>query len=260
MASIQRVASTFFNAIDKREGSPYIFREDKKDTQVESEGSRQPQDAEDDSDQEELDRFIAEIEDAADKEWAEEEAAEKEEFGRLRYWNRDNFGGRYRVSEGNGGEDSDDGNRQRMSFTNQTRRRSTSESEEEGWDRENDADDSYEAVDKYSARKGGRGLQNNTGRTNSRGFKRNEVESNGLKKKYTPTKHALSDLEDVEWDSEGEGRNLIDSGASNYNYKSSSDDENYEQLQRRNDNVMAKDPFSESDPATSGEDDYEGNK
>ncbi|KAL0450712.1 UNVERIFIED_CONTAM: CRM-domain containing factor CFM9, mitochondrial [Sesamum latifolium] len=83
MASIQRVASTFFNAIDKREGSPYVFREDKT-TQVESEGLRHSPDAGDDSDQEELDRFIAEIEDAADKEWAAEEAAEKEELGRIR--------------------------------------------------------------------------------------------------------------------------------------------------------------------------------
>ncbi|KAL8475371.1 hypothetical protein ACS0TY_028154 [Phlomoides rotata] len=264
MASIQRVASTFFNAIDKREGSPYIFKEDNKETQVESEGSRQPpQDAEDDSDQEELDRFIAEIEDAADKEWAEEEAAEKEEFGRLRYWNRDNFGGRYRGSEGNAGEGSDDENGQRMSYRNQTRRGSTSDSEEEG---ENDGDDSDEAIDKFSARKGGRGLQSNTGRTNSRVFNRNEMESKGLKKKYTPSRHALSELEDVRLDSDGEGRNLRDSGASNHNYSSSSDDENYEVLSRRitgklDDNLMAEDPFSES-----GEDDYhsksdgEGNK
>ncbi|CDY66660.1 BnaCnng51840D [Brassica napus] len=70
MASIQRVASTFFNAIDKKEGSPY----------------------------EELDRFIAEIEEAADKEWEEEEAAEQEETGRIRYWNREEFAGRSRDS------------------------------------------------------------------------------------------------------------------------------------------------------------------
>ncbi|KAK4392946.1 CRM-domain containing factor CFM9, mitochondrial [Sesamum angolense] len=107
MASIQRVASTFFNAIDKREGSPYVFREDKT-TQVESEGLRHPPDAGDDSDQEELDRFIAEIEDAADKEWAAEEAAEKEELGRIRYWNREDFGGRYRRSEMIRSEDSED--------------------------------------------------------------------------------------------------------------------------------------------------------
>ncbi|KAL0351053.1 UNVERIFIED_CONTAM: CRM-domain containing factor CFM9, mitochondrial [Sesamum radiatum] len=96
MASIQRVASTFFNAIDKREGN-----------------------AGDDSDQEELDRFIAEIEDAADKEWAAEEAAEKEELGRIRYWNREDFGGRYRRSEVIRSEDSDDENRGRMRNWNQ---------------------------------------------------------------------------------------------------------------------------------------------
>ena len=32
MASIQRVASTFFNAIDKKEGSPYVFHGDNKCT------------------------------------------------------------------------------------------------------------------------------------------------------------------------------------------------------------------------------------
>ncbi|KAE8661696.1 Detected protein of unknown function [Hibiscus syriacus] len=46
------------------------------------------------SDQEELDRFIAEIEDAADREWAEGEEEEKEEIGRIRYLNRQEFGGR----------------------------------------------------------------------------------------------------------------------------------------------------------------------
>ncbi|KAK1316211.1 Magnesium transporter MRS2-5 [Acorus calamus] len=48
--------------------------------------------ASDDSDQEELDRFIAGIEDAADQEFAAEEAAEKEEVGRIRYWNKDDMG------------------------------------------------------------------------------------------------------------------------------------------------------------------------
>lgn len=58
MASIQRVASTLFNAIDKREGIPCIFREDKS-TQIETDKLQQPQDAGDDSEQEELIRFIA---------------------------------------------------------------------------------------------------------------------------------------------------------------------------------------------------------
>ncbi|KAL2932619.1 hypothetical protein RDABS01_015738 [Bienertia sinuspersici] len=95
MASIQRVASTFFNAIDKKEGSPYVFRgaeESMKDLQKNSE---RPE-AGEDSDQEELDKFIAEIEDAVDREWEEGEAAENEEFGTLRYRNKEDFGGRFK--------------------------------------------------------------------------------------------------------------------------------------------------------------------
>lgn len=93
MASIQRVASTFFNAIDKKEGSPYVFRGDKpKETGFVS--VKEPESGED-SDQEELDKFIAEIEDAADREWEEEEAAEKEEVDRIRYRYREDYDGRY---------------------------------------------------------------------------------------------------------------------------------------------------------------------
>lgn len=93
MASIQRVASTFFNAIDKKEGSPYVFREAGESLNEPQKNSEQPEPGED-SDQEELDKFIAEIEDAVDKEWAEEEAAENEEYGRIRYRDKEDFGGR----------------------------------------------------------------------------------------------------------------------------------------------------------------------
>ncbi|KAF7801608.1 putative CRM domain-containing protein [Senna tora] len=58
MASIQRVASTFFNAIDKKEGSPYVFHEV---------SVKEPDE-----------------EDAADKEYEAEEAKEQEELGRIR--------------------------------------------------------------------------------------------------------------------------------------------------------------------------------
>ncbi|XP_047330804.1 CRM-domain containing factor CFM9, mitochondrial [Impatiens glandulifera] len=101
VASIQRVASTFFNAIDRKEGSPYVFNENEpllsreEDSKI---GARQFDPAED-SDQEELDRFIAEIEDAADKEWAAEEEAEKEELSRIRYWNRENTDQRFRRND-----------------------------------------------------------------------------------------------------------------------------------------------------------------
>ena len=90
MASIQRVASTFFNAIDRQEGSPYVFREDKQQV-MEPIKNFEESEPPDDSDQEELDRFIAEIEDAADEEWVAEEEAEKEELSKIRYWNRADF-------------------------------------------------------------------------------------------------------------------------------------------------------------------------
>ncbi|KAJ8557167.1 hypothetical protein K7X08_002792 [Anisodus acutangulus] len=78
-ASIQRVASTFFNAIDKKEGSPYVFQED---YGTHSSSVDEKHSTAKDSDQEELDNFIAQIEKAADDEWAAEEA-EKEKWGRL---------------------------------------------------------------------------------------------------------------------------------------------------------------------------------
>ncbi|KAD7478693.1 hypothetical protein E3N88_01829 [Mikania micrantha] len=93
MASIQRVASTFFNAIDKKEGSPYVFHGEKQNGPG-TVSIEEPESSED-SDQEELDKFIAEIEDAADKEWEAEEAAEKEEANRIRYLYREDYDGRY---------------------------------------------------------------------------------------------------------------------------------------------------------------------
>ncbi|XP_031108184.1 uncharacterized CRM domain-containing protein At3g25440, chloroplastic [Ipomoea triloba] len=106
MASIQRVASTFFNAIDKKEGTPYVFQGDKSN-QVGASISNAEQQSDEESDQEELDRFIAEIEREADREWAAEEAAEKEELGKIRYWNQEDFGGRFKRSESNGSDESD---------------------------------------------------------------------------------------------------------------------------------------------------------
>ncbi|GMI86885.1 hypothetical protein HRI_002357800 [Hibiscus trionum] len=94
MASIQRVASTFFNAIDEKEGSPYVFRGDQPPAAEAKTSFLAHEEAPAESDQEDLDRFIAEIEDAADREWAEGEEEEKEEIGRIRYLNRQEFGGR----------------------------------------------------------------------------------------------------------------------------------------------------------------------
>ncbi|XP_062181104.1 CRM-domain containing factor CFM9, mitochondrial-like [Phragmites australis] len=94
MASIQRVASTFFRAIDEQQGTPYVFRGDTQPAAGTTE-IKEPRDhPSEDSDQEELDCFIADIESAAEKQWEEEEAAEKEESSRMRYWDREEVGER----------------------------------------------------------------------------------------------------------------------------------------------------------------------
>lgn len=127
MASIQRVASTFFRAIDEQQGTPYVFREDRQPVSgIDDAGVESPAVQSEDSDQEELDRFIAEIEEAADQEWAAEEAAEREEASKIRYWGREEIGMRGRSSQwrdyhdfeedagGRGrGQDSRSGNNQR---------------------------------------------------------------------------------------------------------------------------------------------------
>ncbi|KAH7660988.1 YhbY-like protein [Dioscorea alata] len=100
MASIQRVASTFFRAIDEQQGTPYVFREDRQPVSgIDDAGEESPAVQSEDSDQEELDRFIAEIEEAADQEWAAEEAAEREEASRIRYWGKEEMGMRGRSSQ-----------------------------------------------------------------------------------------------------------------------------------------------------------------
>ncbi|KAF3793640.1 putative CRM domain-containing protein [Nymphaea thermarum] len=114
MASVQRVASTFFRAIDEKQGTPYVFQGDRHDPSQADETEDELVVPSEDSDQEELDRFIAEIEDAADQEWAAEEAAEKEEVGRIRYWNEEDIGGRSRRAfpvRGGGSDDEGDGQR-----------------------------------------------------------------------------------------------------------------------------------------------------
>lgn len=108
MASVQKVASTFFRAIDEKQGSPYVFHGDKDSL---SESDEQETHPAEDSDQEELDRFIAEIENAADDEWAAEEAAEKEEAGKIRYWDRPTGG-----NEWGGGDMPEKGRRDAMNI------------------------------------------------------------------------------------------------------------------------------------------------
>ncbi|CAN4090996.1 unnamed protein product [Withania somnifera] len=107
-ASIQRVASTFFNAIDKKEGSPYVFQKDYGTKFGHSGSVDEKHSTAEDSDQEELDHFIAQIEKAADDEWEAEEEAEKEEVGKIRYWNKEHIGCRFRRSGMVGSDESDD--------------------------------------------------------------------------------------------------------------------------------------------------------
>ncbi|KAL6840915.1 hypothetical protein ACP4OV_029175 [Aristida adscensionis] len=108
MASIQRVASTFFRAIDEQQGTPYVFRGDTQPALGTTE-TKEPRDQpSEDSDQEELDRFIADIESAAEKQWEEEEAAEKEESLRMRYWDREEGSERRGFSRSYENSDADD--------------------------------------------------------------------------------------------------------------------------------------------------------
>lgn len=113
MASIQRVASTFFRAIDEQKGTPYVFRQPQPGSETGVTGPNEalefdpkPDNLED-SDQEELDRYIKEIEDAADHEWEEEEAAEREEGIRIRYWNKEDYVNRRRERFEGGSENSE---------------------------------------------------------------------------------------------------------------------------------------------------------
>ncbi|KAK9272615.1 hypothetical protein L1049_002990 [Liquidambar formosana] len=246
MASIQRVASTFFNAIDKKEGTPYVFHGDKQSAGRPNDNlelSEPP----DDSDQEDLDRFIAEIEDAADKEWAAEEAAEKEEIGKMRYWNREDFDGRFRRSEMHGNEDSDDEIRGARDWKDTRGRQQTMDSDDEDddvsrgnneWDSnhagdmsdlESDANDSNEAHDEFENSRVGRGKKDKISRANNNeGFKRNaEVKFKGkMAEEDSESEDMLSDLEDAMWKSDDEEEhNLRTSKAKNDDYRSSSDDE-----------------------------------
>lgn len=184
MASIQRVASTFFNAVDKKEGSPYVFREDKLWEPKPSINLQQSQEDED-SEQEELDRFIAEIEDAADKEWAEEEAAEKEELSMIRYRNRGDDG-RFRTSEMRRSEGSHDSN--------------ISEDDEE-WDSDDDAN---RGRNNFKAPIPERGNKNGRIRgTSNEGLKKAKLRES-LAEKDSGSEDMLSDVEDAMWQSDSD--------------------------------------------------------
>ncbi|OIV98094.1 hypothetical protein TanjilG_25959 [Lupinus angustifolius] len=256
MASIQRVASTFFNAIDKKDGSPYVFHDGKQSITEPAEGSEES-DLEPslDSDQEELDQFIAEIEDAADKEYEAEEAKEQEELGRIRYRNKDEFGGRFRGSETfrNNNDYDDDGRSLRAQPTTHAKHRANVSNDEDYDDHsDNDDDDEWQsdnvayASDLDSGSDGsneargrfkgsrverekrnnisiGRGPVNES--SNRHGhhaeakFKRNVAVEN------SESEGMFSDVDNAMWESEVEEIDLAHSKKVRDNYKSSSSSE-----------------------------------
>ncbi|CAI9111134.1 OLC1v1011276C2 [Oldenlandia corymbosa var. corymbosa] len=254
MASIRKTASIFFNAIDQREGSPYAPRKDKEAELESSTGLEQTNPAED-SDQEDLDKFIAEIEDAADKEWAAEEAAEKEEFGRLRYWNREQLGDRFRRSEQIGDEDeeSDDNiSRRSRKWNNAKHRRhrmNASEDEDgdgtednEVWDsNDNGASEHETDVDEFKfSTVRGRPLVHNASRlkrdnpvktSRSVSFKSNKPSRLNLKgtNEDSFSEDMLSDLEDVMYESDDveEENDVEPARLRDYDYRNNCSEDSY---------------------------------
>ncbi|CAN6345259.1 unnamed protein product [Urochloa humidicola] len=150
MASIQRVASTFFRAIDEQQGTPYVFHGDTQPSAGTTEIKEPRDQPSEDSDQEELDRFISEIESAAEKQWEEEEAAEKEESSRMQYWEREEVGERRGFSTSYENSDYEDRGQGRYRRENNNIRTSNArrwdddseiEASGEEWDSGDDADD-----------------------------------------------------------------------------------------------------------------------
>ncbi|EEF40973.1 conserved hypothetical protein [Ricinus communis] len=220
MASIQRVASTFFNAIDKKEGSPYVFQGDKQPVAQPIDDMEHPEPAAD-SDQEELDRFIAEIEDAADKEWAAEEAAEQEEFGKIRYWNKEDFGGRVRRSEMHRSAASEGEERGAGRWKDAHDRRRNDDRDDDNddgqWDSddveisndlESETDDSDEVLGVENRSRGVHTKQNGVGRDyNTKGFRRNAEAKfqREVVKEDSKSEYMLSDLDSAASDGEERG-------------------------------------------------------
>ncbi|CDY13722.1 BnaA06g32010D [Brassica napus] len=184
MASIQRVASTFFNAIDKKEGN---------------------------SDQEELDRFIAEIEEAADKEWEEEEAAEQEESGRIRYWNREEFAGRSRGPEMRSYGDSSHGFRRNERDTRSQRRSNDSDDDDDNDSDQLDSEDDDEIPKRFD-----RPRSNTRRQGQGQDFVRR---SHDPRPRVRSDEDVLRDLDNTMWDSGDE------EDAAPANYISSSDED-----------------------------------
>ncbi|RDX63069.1 putative CRM domain-containing protein, chloroplastic, partial [Mucuna pruriens] len=255
MASIQRVASTFFNAIDKKEGTPYVFREGKQSIIEPAEGFEESEPTVD-SDQEELDRFIAEIEDAADKEYEAEEEKEKEELGRIRYWNREEFGGRYRRSDAPRNDDRDGEVRgSRVWQTAHPKRNATDSDDEENAHSDNDDDDDGDDEWHFNNIADASDLESNSdgsnearGRFKESGRKREKQNNHGMGRgqdnessnrnagakfrrnmsiEDSESEGMLSDVENAMWESEEEENDSGHLRKFSDKYKSSSSDDEY---------------------------------
>lgn len=233
MASIQRVASTFFNAIDQKEGSPYIFQGDKSN-QVGASSSNIEQQSDEESDQEELDRFIADIEREADREWAAEEAAEKEELGKIRYWNQEDFAGQFRRSESNGSDESDNEMVGRTRSWNDKRGRKivhddsdedgdVSEDDDDGWDSDDIRGNTHNG--EYKSRK--QNIQSwpkhktgkDRGQGNSKIYGKPKFEEK-MSEEESASDDMLNDLEDVMWESDdGDDQSIKESGTPSHDYR-----------------------------------------
>ncbi|CAI0454821.1 unnamed protein product [Linum tenue] len=213
MASIQRVASTFFNAIDSKEGSPYVFKGDELSSPQPADDDAEHSDQGADSDQEELNRFISEIEDAADREWAAEEAAEQEEFGRIRYRNKDENGGRLRfenkeayeeaVRQGKVWRDPRDDRKSAGRGDDGDERDGISDEEDE-WDSDDDPRDNDHVIGRSQKMNQDRGRSmrySNNDRVDRRPSTTKEVEE---KEEDSESDDMLSDLDNAMWNSDEE--------------------------------------------------------
>lgn len=268
MASIQRVASTFFNAIDKKEGSPYVFHGDKGSMVEPHDHLEHLEPPADESDQEELDRFIAEIEDAADQEWAAEEAAEKEEFGKIRYWNREDYGGRIRSPEIHRSEVSDGEARGARHWRDPRDKRMSSNRDDdsdvsEGDNEWNVRDNSDHESDFYADRRS-RGL-----RRKQDGIGR-EYNAHVIKRKFEPefkekmaeedseSEEMLSDLDNAMWQSDAEEEHVSRTSRAEASpiFKSSSDDEEDTYPLKRNEITRVTDPQSDAYDSDEARDEF----
>lgn len=268
-ASIQRVASSFFNAIDKKEGTPYVFHEEKLSA-TDPYNNFELSEPSDEKEQEELDKFIAEIEDAAEREWAAEEAAEKEDFGRIRYRNKEEFGGRFRRSE-TFRDDGSDGEIKGSRSWKDTRGKQRAYESDNDNDDDNDASEVVYAGDasdfdsgtddpdeseKFKAHCRHRGSQEKFGRArNNDGYKRNTSTNfrKSIVEEESEVENTFSNLENAMWQSDAdEEHNSNLPRGMNYEYRSDSDeeDDSYELKERKGGRITYKNSPDDSEEDT----------